>query len=258
MSQTYEEITLLDCNHKFSSEFKAGNTTSPANYTNKLGSGIQIEAGDQVSIHNSFISDVGATSDSIEFTDKQIEIISMTKTVLTPLIYVNASNDKPLGYERVSASNIASSVEVNQNSAKLLINYYKTSNGENCFGLPRRFLVKDKTDAPQTWSATDSVANGFCYRDGVLASSAYPEYNNASTLQFFVCSADKYYYVNPTGSPDPSNANNWFKVQNDNSRYKIFVSKETRYGQQTNNDLLPQLLHYNKQTPADYEYYEYI
>jgi hypothetical protein len=254
----YEEITLLDCNHRFSSEFKGGNTTTPANYTNKLGSGIQIEAGDQISIHNSFISDVGATSDSIEFTDKRIETRSMTKTVMTPVVYINASNDKPLGYERVSASNISSSVEVKQNSAKLLINYYKTSNGENCFGLPRRFLVKDKADAPQTWSATDSVANGFCYDDGVLVSSAYPQYNNGSSLQFFVCSEDKYYFVSPDGSPDPSSANNWFKVQNDNSRYKIFVAKETRYGQQTNNDLLPQLLHYNRQTPADYEYYEYI
>ena len=43
MSEPYEEITLLDCNHKFSSQYKGGNRTSNANYTNKLGSGIQIE-----------------------------------------------------------------------------------------------------------------------------------------------------------------------------------------------------------------------
>ena len=259
MSQSYEQITLLDCNHKFSSEFEQGNTNdTSSNYTNKLGSGIHVEAGDQVSIHNSFISDVGATSDSIEFSDKRIETLSMTKTVLTYRTSINGSNDKPLGYERVSASNIASSVEVKQNSAKLLINYYKTANGENCFGLPRRYLVKDKTNSGQTWEATDNVTNGFAYRDGVLSSSAFREYNQGS-LQFFFCSADKYFYVSPTpGNPDPSNPNNWFKVQNDNSRYKIFIAEETRYGQQTDNDLLPQILHYNKQTPADYEYYEYI
>ncbi len=257
MSQVHDEITLLDCNHRFSSEFSAGNNKTSSNYTNKLGSGIQVEAGDQVSIHNSFISDIGATSDSIEFSDKRIETLSMTKTVMTPEIYINASNDKLLGYERVNASNKSGEVEVRGNTAKLLINYYKTSNGENCFGLPRRFLVQNKANAAATWAATDTVANGFCYRDGVLVSDKYPEYNN-DTLQFFVCSDDKYYYVSPNGSPDPSSADNWFKVQNDNSRYKIFVVKETRYGQQTNNDLLTQLLHYNRQSPADYEYYEYI
>tara|TARA_R110000765_G_scaffold18095_2_gene48781 strand:- start:1719 stop:5381 length:3663 start_codon:yes stop_codon:yes gene_type:complete len=253
----YEEITLLDCNHSHSSEVMGGNNTSPANYTNKLGAGVQVRAGDQISIHNSFISDVGATSDSIEFTGKRIENRIITKTVMTPYTYINASNDKPLGYERVTAENKTSSVEVRGNTAKLLINYYKTSNGENCFGLPRRFLVKDKANPAATWAATDTVANGFCYRDGVLVSDKYLEYNNGN-LQFFVCSADKYYYVNPQGTPDPSGADNWFKVQNDNSRYKIFVAKETRYGQQTNNDLLPQLLHYHRQTPADYEYFEYI
>ena len=254
---SYEEITLIDANHKFSSQYKAGNNDSNANYSNKVGSGIQIEAGDQVSVHNSFISDIGATSDSIEFTDNRIETLSMTKTVMTPRTFINASNDKPLGYERVLASNIASSVEVKQNSAKLLINYYKTANGENCFGLPRRYLVKDKANSPETWAATDNVANGFTYRDGVFSNAGFSQYNQGS-IQMYVCSADKYFYVNPDGDPDHQGANNWFKVQNDNSRYKIFVAAETRYGQQTNNDLLPQLLHYNKQTPSDYEYYEYI
>ena len=62
-------IHLLDCNHKSSAEFLGGNRSSPALFTNKLGSGIQVNAGDKVSIHNAFISEVGSDDNAIQITD---------------------------------------------------------------------------------------------------------------------------------------------------------------------------------------------
>ena len=253
MSEITETI-ILDANHKFSSEFLGGNKKSNALFTNKLGHGVEVKAGDQISIYNSFISEIGSTSDSIEFNDSFLERRNITKTILTPSLFINGSNDKPLGYQRVNASNITSEYIVNQNKIKISTNYYKNSNGENYFALPRRFLTENASNASTSWLGADSVAQGLPYRNGNQESELYPELNN-NLLQFFWCTDDRIQYVFPNGTGETYQS---VKMVNDNSRYMIFVAEETRYGKQTDNLVIPQLMHYNKQTAADYEYIEYI
>ena len=57
---SFEETTILECNRLSSEEGKTNNDQNPALYTNKIGSGLRIKAGDKVSIHSSFISELGA------------------------------------------------------------------------------------------------------------------------------------------------------------------------------------------------------
>ena len=135
------EITILDANQKFSSEFLGGNNSN-ALFTNKMGHGIEVQPGDKISIYNSFIAEAGATTDAIEITDKFLGTREIVYTQLTPVNYINGSNEKPLGYERVTASNITETVNMSQNNVDILTNYYKTTNGENYFSLPRRYCIE--------------------------------------------------------------------------------------------------------------------
>ena len=252
MSEITETI-ILDANQKFSSQYLGGNKKTNSLFTNKLGNGVDVKAGDQISLYNSFISEIGSSSDSIEFNDSFLERRNITSTVLTPQLFINGSNDKPLGYQRVSASNITSEYVVKQNKIKISTNYYKNANGENYFALPRRFLTENASLASTSWAGADSVSNGLPYRNGNQESELYPYFNN-NLLQFFWCSDDRIQYV----LPNTDSTYNSVKMVNDNSRYMIFIAAETRYGFQTDNTLIPQLMHYNKQTAADYEYMEYI
>ena len=231
MATPIEEITILDANQKFSSEFLGGNNSN-ALFTNKMGHGIQVEPGDKISIYNSFISESGATTDAIEITNKFLGTREITYTQLTPINFINGSNEKPLGYERVSASNITETVNMNQNNIDILTNYYKTTNGENYFSLPRRFCrPSDGLSGATGWDSTDSFENGRCYNNGILDTEiGANEYNNGYQ-QAFVCEAD-YFFFSDNGSGTDMTTYDW-KLKGDNSRYTIFVREDTRYGEQT-------------------------
>ena len=54
MDNSITDITLLDCNSQFSEEKKGGNRTPLALYTNKIGHGIRVEAGDKISLQSAY------------------------------------------------------------------------------------------------------------------------------------------------------------------------------------------------------------
>ena len=63
----YSNTILIDCNRLHSEQAKSGNDENPALFTNKTGHGIQVKAGDKMSVYSSFISEIGAGADAIEF-----------------------------------------------------------------------------------------------------------------------------------------------------------------------------------------------
>ena len=68
----YVDTQLLECNRLHSEEFKAGNNENPALFTNKLGSGINLDVGDVVSVHGCYVNENGAGGDTIEFKGKNL------------------------------------------------------------------------------------------------------------------------------------------------------------------------------------------
>jgi|TARA_R110000787_G_scaffold72521_4_gene161707 hypothetical protein len=261
---SYEDITLIDCNRLQSTEYLGGNLTSKALWTNLVGSGLQVNAGDTVSVHNSFISETGSTS-GIEFNDKFLERKNITYTKLTPELYLTHNdsasfrNERQMGYQRVSASNITEEVIVRQNKCNILYNYYKTSNGENYYNLPRRFCTEHVVGSAESWTGIDNDNSGKAYENPALISAIGASFLANSTEQMFHCDADYFWFQN--GSSVKNASENFLKMRNDNSRFKIFINKETRYGYQTDVTLQPEtwsLLYYNKWSPAYYEYLEYI
>ena len=271
MATSYQDITLIDCNRLNSVEYLGGNTTSKALWTNLVGSGLRVNPGDIVSVHNSFISETGSTS-GIEFNSLFLENKTITYTKLTPINYLKSQdsasfrNEKQLGYERVKVENFSEEVAVRQNKCNIQYNYYKTANGENYYNLPRRFCMFDD-DPKKSWRGIDQDNMGKAYQNVALISEVGASYLANSTEQFFHCDADYFWYQNGSGiviPPAATTANaslNFLKMRNDNSRFKIFINKETQYGYQSDATTLGELgnlTYTNKWSPAYYEYLEYI
>ena len=189
-----DETIILDCNRLSSSEYLAGNNTEKAVFTNKTGTGINVKIGDRVSVHNSFISAIGQADGAIEISDKFLEERFITYTKLTNSDFINSCNEKIFGYARQTAENIQEKITNNANSTNLLINYYKTSNGENHYFLPRVFLT-DNSQAgnPEIWDDQDRIiygrTNGSLCFSSELNSSYFSPFNN-NTLQMFMVNND--------------------------------------------------------------------
>ena len=71
----FVDTTLIDCNRQDSAEYLQDSKgieyqSNPALFTCSQGAGVKVNAGDKISLHSAFISEVGAGSDTIEFTGK--------------------------------------------------------------------------------------------------------------------------------------------------------------------------------------------
>ncbi len=255
----YSNTILIDCNRLHSEQAKAGNNTNPALFTNKTGHGIQVKAGDKMSVYSSFISEIGAGADAIEFKGENFnKKRSITYTNVLNLHPINACNDKPQGFERCQASNVTEEIEVKDNECTLLINYYKTANGEGHVHQPRRFFLNNVSGYDYNlWTSEDNVGHGrpFSFKFNhkgntipyVSAGMTIETYGIATPQKFFV--EDDWMYVD-TSLPQ----NSFIKKRTDGTKYKIFIAEDTRYGIQSNGDNDPTSVI----SPSEREYHEYI
>ncbi len=246
-----ESITLLDCNNKQSSEYLGGDKSQPALFTNKLGSGIKVEQGDKVSIHNAFISEIGSDANAIQLDTTFNESRSITYTELTKEVPVNGSNEKLLGYERITANNVNVSQQVFSNKFSILYNYYKTNNGENTFNLPRLFLHKTVPNLRADWTEYDSVEYGQISGEYAVSTSLNASFNGSTVSAYIV--DDDMFYFGIVNRPELDG----FRPKNNNSRFKIYISSDTRYGSQSQS-LDPVWVNASFDTPALLNYIEYI
>ncbi len=255
-----EETIILDCNRLSSSEYLAGNNTEKAVFTNKTGTGINVKIGDRVSVHNSFISAIGQADGAIEISDKFLEERNITYTKLTASDFINSCNDKIFGYARQTAENVEEKITNNSNSTNLLINYYKNANGENHYFLPRVFLTDNaQSGAPEIWNDDDRILYGrtngsLCFSTTENASYFAPF--QTSALQMFMVNEDMKYFQGGSSSSSGQRIVNTFKYKCDNSRYKIYINTDTRYGAIT--ESAPALINGSLFSPALMDYIEYI
>ena len=50
MSNSFTNLSILDCNRQSSDQSKSNNNENPALWTNKLGTGVKLNVGDQVEV----------------------------------------------------------------------------------------------------------------------------------------------------------------------------------------------------------------
>ena len=148
--QPYTQTILLDANRLSSEEFSASNlaNSDPAVFTNKVSSGITLDIGDQVTIQSAHIASRGAGGDVIEMKGRNLGKKEITYTKLTNSSFVGFNNIgggggplkySPTGFAKQTASNLTEQVDMKDNEATIVIEYYKSANGENCFSLPRNW-----------------------------------------------------------------------------------------------------------------------
>lgn len=245
-----EEIILLDCNHLTSAEYVGGNFNSNAFYTNKLGSGIEVKQGDKVSVHQTFISEVGSDDNSIQITDKFIKKRNIIYTQQTPANYLQyPDNNYIFGYKSISASNVTEEVEIRENKSTILYNYYITNHGEIAYHLPRRFVYLNAV-SPNWDEQSDTLADGRIYGNTCLYTPVGSTFNR-NFLSAFYCDQD--YYLFQAGFVSQVQRNH-IKAIHNNSRFKIFTQTDTRYADVGGDDLISDSL----TSPAGLDYIEYI
>ncbi len=167
----YTNTILIDTSRRQSEEFKSGNLSSNnSDYTCKIGAGVKLEQGDKVSVNAGYLSRRGAGSDTIELTGREtgktISLKKLTKNnhqkMIRPHTY-NGLNIPSSNYGQVAEvfgcqvyEETTQEYPIKDNEVHFNISYYKTTNGEGYFHLPRRFDAQktqfhDDTDVGPTY-----------------------------------------------------------------------------------------------------------
>ena len=148
----YSKTTILDCARSQSLEAQSFNNSNPAQWTNRMGTGMHLKVGDQVTVHSSYISELGCQTGEIQIKGENIANASMT-TKITEYEKLLRDEALPAKYGLINASNKDTSFPIRDDTLNLVTSPYKTSNGENYMFLPRRYGVRSGNVAD--WDSFD-------------------------------------------------------------------------------------------------------
>lgn len=186
MSQ-YLDTQLLECNRLHSEEYKSGNNSNNALWSNKLGNGIQLEVGDTISVHSGYISEVGAGGDTIEFKGASLgkEKTYTISNVSNTLPYDEDEIHKRInGYKRTIIRDEQITRELFDNKASIKIGYYLNSMGQNTIQLPRRFAGRHlDVDSANNFTNPDEEEMGAPYSHRrIIVGADYKQYYRANYI----------------------------------------------------------------------------
>ena len=150
----YSQTIMLDANRLSSEEYSASNLaeTDTSVFTNRVAGGITLDIGDTVSIESAHIAQRGAGANVIEMRGSLLGRKTINYTKLTNSSFVSNmltiqggagattfQRYSPTGFAKQEAENVDEIVEMKDNEATIVMEFYKTANGENCMALPRNF-----------------------------------------------------------------------------------------------------------------------
>tara|TARA_R110000744_G_scaffold322612_2_gene428562 strand:- start:491 stop:3604 length:3114 start_codon:yes stop_codon:yes gene_type:complete len=226
MSNSYQKTILLDCNRKNSLEYDASVLSdSKSIFTNRLGDGIKLNVGDQVSVQSAYVSSLGAGGEVIEFTGKKTGLQYILQET-----QINGSGNACNtieGFDETFTQNVSKTFEVKDNEANMEINFYKNLNGEQYFNLPRRF---DKqfpessggTDYSSIFTQQNTSANGATIESTLTTNQNQNANGDRYDALEILCTSD-YHYNNQLLTQSR------FVYKNDNSRALLFTRDGPKY-----------------------------
>ena len=231
MSEDYIETILVECDRDSANTKSADNN---ATWTNNFNDTLQLNAGDQVSVYSSFVCDRGATQpNSVEFKGQSFDkfkTIHYTDSSTTQRTYSSTNNQikdltVPYTTDNVTTSE---SIQIKDNEANMVINYYKTMDCLSYIQLPRRFIpdtsnltVLDDLDK-KLWNMEDNVDVGRVHREPYDVGTG----KDISTVYGYVVEDYKPIYRKEPRSDD-SDRNTWnmqidrWILKNDGSKFTI-------------------------------------
>ena len=208
--------TLIECPRSQSDEAQGNNNSNPSQWSNKVGSGLHLKPGDKISVHSTYISEIGAQAGQIQINGNSLNAsVEVEVTSTQNSLFVDSL---PTKYTLVNSSNIKKSVEIRDDTFNLVVSPYKCANGEYYAHLPRKWIGNASTLFWRTYASRDNLTiNGDA---GQTANAPY-ELNR--------CSADINikYWPYRTGI---AHGRHRIDGINDGSRYTIFTRKQTFYG----------------------------
>tara|TARA_Y100001963_G_scaffold154630_1_gene243832 strand:- start:599 stop:3868 length:3270 start_codon:yes stop_codon:yes gene_type:complete len=268
--QSYIDTQLIECSRLRSIEYNASdNNNKPALFTNTQSNGIQIEEGDKISVNSAYVSEIGAGGEVIEILGKKtgkqmtIEYTNTSNTVdvdFSPLGYNPYPFNSSLSYlmdnshtKKQALTTIETKTfDITDNKIFFTNSYYKTSNGEGYFHLPRRFATSNLLEDIEGIydaipSGTPNAIDGTALRiatymcntwvpnyfinataNNQISPDAYGEVYSNMPEWYSMCRADHqlspFVYGNPlTTTLYPPH----LVKKNDNSKYKIYRREAT-------------------------------
>ena len=228
MADGYIQTQLVEINQSTSEEAKSRNEENPAQFTNTFSDVISLSQGDRVSLQSSFISERGSgNQNTIELKGKPLGVKKTFK-------FLTKQNEVDLISNLVTSSVYSLSekeIDLVDNEANLLINYYKNMNGTGYFGCPRRFLrtqPESYVNNPQesgraiAWIQKDEGNVGYV--------SPCPHWDFMMPHDHFI----EPFAMDATLDSDGLPIGLGIKLRNDNSKYTLFVAEANSFsGTQT-------------------------
>ena len=242
MSAEYEDTYLIECNRESAITKQDDNAGM---WINELNNTVQLQAGDQVSIYSSFINQLGSGQTApIEFRGKKLKknkTITYTKNV--PLDFY-ISNDKKTFTIYESCDNHNETIELQDNKASTVINYYKTMDALSYVQLPRRFIPDTKEfathgDERTRWAITDSVTYGRVNAErNEVANPVNLDLSDGDVYGYVVDDLQSFrYYGQKVVAPSPEQREGHIQLwnlKNDNSRFTIMKRTKNIFPNQPN------------------------
>lgn len=218
MDNSYTQIKLIECNRASSIETKANQNSNPALFTNEISEGFTLQPLDRISVHSSYVSEVGAAGDKLELKGdflKSYTFQGITEFKPLEITYTDDEGDPQVAkaeyypdnisfIDARNASNISKPVNIYDNQIKTPIQYYKNNNGENHVYLPRNYNYHYTSSASfaDNWLGVDNRSLGM------------PK--SGADTNFLLL--DDYRY-------DGTN----YKIKTDNKRFTAFIREKTIY-----------------------------
>jgi hypothetical protein len=132
----FTRTTLIECNRNQSDEALSNNNQNTSQWTNRTGTGLRLKAGDQISVHSSFISEIGAESGQIQINGTELGKTVVKTTEFTDSLF---NDNLPQKFGLTNASNKRQTVSLRDDTLNLVVSPYKCANGDNYIFLPRRY-----------------------------------------------------------------------------------------------------------------------
>jgi len=161
----YIDTILVECDRQSATIKKDDN---PSTWTNQQNNTIQLIPNDKVSVYSSYVNDVGSGQDNpIEFRGKRLNKQKTIKYNVETAIKTEYQQSTKRSYITYSDNDVINdTIELKDNKASTVINFYKTMDALNYIQLPRRFikttseLVASLVQEDNYWSSIDKVLLG--------------------------------------------------------------------------------------------------
>ncbi len=211
----YTRTTIIECARSQSEEAQNHNEENPAQWTNRVGTGFQLKSGDTISVHSSFVSEIGAQGGEIQIKGEELGKEVEVEHINSTKILFNKST--PEKFQLENASLVKKNIALRDDTLNLVVSPYKAANGENYAFLPRMWIGLKTGTGSTAWESYDMIPHTAPspYLGGAL--------HNRPPLN--MCLAD----VENRQAGRGDTITTKVAGLNDGSRYTIFKAKQTLF-----------------------------